>query len=140
MNIEKVSPAEWYEMAGAAHLVMFAEDRPPDVDRIQFALIQGDGRNPHSYLTARELESDSCYIQFGGVFPKFRGQQHGNDYMKRYMDWFWEHGYVRINCLVENTNLPMIKVLLSTGFLVIGCRFFEGIVLLEFLMKRPAHD
>ncbi len=123
-------------MAPDAHVISFACRRPGDMDRISFALIGGEEKTPHYFVTVRELDSESVYIQHGGLFPLIKGQGKGSACFSEIVAWLWGRGYKRINFLTENTNTPMIKLGLNNSFKVVGMRVFEKELLLEMLLER----
>lgn len=135
-EIRQLSPDQWKEVAKDAHLICFNEIRDPSLDRIDFALINERDGEPLNYCTARELDSESVYWQYGGAFPNSKGTTSSFYSYKRNAEWCFSQGYERITTYIQNTNLPMLKIALQVGFLVIGTRHFKGDVLLELQLEK----
>jgi RimJ/RimL family protein N-acetyltransferase len=133
--IKKLTPDEWAELSEAAHHVVFEEKRSWDMDRIDYALICEEGGVPCGYLTARELDKESVYWQYGGAFPGTHSSSRAVAVYEALIDWTLER-YQRITTLVENENVRYLKLALHAGFRIIGCRFFNGIILVELLRER----
>lgn len=125
-------------MSENAHVVVFCEKRPSDMDRIDYALLQGEAGEPHSFVTIRELDNESVYLQHGGTFPSIRGKFMAAEHLRRFCTHLFAHGYKRACFLVENTNIPMIKIGLENQFLITGMRVFEKQVLLEMSKEDTA--
>ncbi len=136
ITVERYTPSDWGTIAGDAHRAVFAETLPPEFDRIDFALMAVHaGKTPLGYLTARELNAQSVYMKHGGVFPPAAGKTIVLPVylaLLRYLDEY----YRLITTLVENTNVPYLKLALTAGFLAVGIRNFQGSILLELLRER----
>lgn len=139
-EVKKITKQEWAVMSDKAHLICFSENRPSDMDRIDFALLNVRNGSPLNYCTVRELDKESCYWQYGGAFPNSKGTGTSFYSYKRNAEWCFNSGYKRITTYIENTNLPMIKIALKVGFKIIGTRFFKGYVLVEFLLERSENE
>lgn len=140
MSIEviKLNKGEWISLSKDAHLICFNETRDPMMDRIDFALINDRDGIPLNYCTVRELDADSVYWQYGGAFPNTKGSVVSYYSYERYANWCFDDGYKRITTYIENTNLPMLKIALKVGFLIIGTRTFKGCVMLELLLEKES--
>lgn len=134
--VQKLTAKEWAAMSEGAHLICFNEQRPSSMDRIDFALIVVRDQELLSYCTVRELDSESCYWQYGGAFPNAKGGPESVYSYRRYLDWCFLSGYKRVTTYIENTNLPMLKIALKTGFLIIGTRTFKNKIYLELLNEK----
>jgi hypothetical protein len=130
MKVMRLNPIEWKDFSAQAHVVCFDEVRPPDLDRIDFALIAGDESGPVAYMTCRELDAESVYMQYGGAFPESRGTVKS---FKGYTLMIAElaKNYVRASTLIENKNSPMLKFASKVGLIIIGMRTFKNQILLE---------
>ena len=126
MNLQKYSSDQWVLVAEDMHLSVFGEHRPKDLNRVDFALVCWDEK-PLGYFTCREFDSESVYIGFGGFieksFKNVNAYKLGLDYLRS--------NYKRATTLVENTNISMIKLAMSQGFLITGIKNFKNIILLE---------
>ena len=135
VEVKRISKREWQKLAYNAHLVCFDEIRDSAMDRIDYALLNVRGKTPLNYCTVRELDSESCYWQYGGAFPNTKGTVQSYESYRRNAEWCFRQGYKRITTYIENTNLPMIRIALKVGFKIIGTRTFKGSVLVEFLLE-----
>jgi hypothetical protein len=137
LTIHKLSPEDWAKVSETTYLVVFGGQRPSGMDRIDYALVIQDveQNTPCGYLTARELDSDSVYWQFGGAFPGTHSSSKAVECYKMFVDWTLAR-YKRITTLVENTNVRYLKLAMHAGFRIIGVRMFDGSVLVELLNKR----
>ena len=129
--ITVLSKDQWKELSEAAHISVFEQKRPSALDRIDFALLQGGNERPESFVTIRELDSESAYIQHGGNFPNVRATKTAAQHLVNYCLWLKENKFKRVNFLVANTNIPMIKTGLNCQFLVTGMRVFKEETMLE---------
>lgn len=134
MIIEKFSCEQWKELSEQAHLICFNEIRPASVDRIDFALMAVDeNKIPLSYMTIREVDSETAYLQYGGSFKP--GSVHSFRSYELMLNRLKEEGYLRLQTYIENTNTTMLKFALKAGWLITGIRTFEGSILTEQTMK-----
>jgi RimJ/RimL family protein N-acetyltransferase len=131
MRIEKLNPIEWALLAERAHLSVFDETRAKDMDRIDFALLMLNYEMLQGYITCRELDKESLYWQFGGAFPSAHSTIRSSLAYDEAIRWCKEQGYKRITTLVENENVRYLKMAMHYGFRIIGCRFFDGKILVE---------
>lgn len=135
MTVLNISPVEWKGLAEDAHLVCFGERRDASLDRIDFALMTTDGEKPIAYMTCKELDGETVYLQYGGSFPESQGTTAS---FRSYMDMLGHlksRGYKRAGTYIENTNRSMLKFALKAGWTITGLRTFEGAVLLEHQLK-----
>jgi RimJ/RimL family protein N-acetyltransferase len=132
-HIRKLSPEEWTLISENAHRAMFKENRAASLDRISFAIIVEDEGGLCGYLTARELDAENVYWQFGGAFPGTHSSHKAFEYYGALIEKMKELGYKRITTLVENDNVRYLKLAMHFGFRIIGVRIFKGTVLVELL-------
>lgn len=131
-QIKQIGKEEWVQICEAAHLAMFNMKRTGEMERIDYALLVEESGKLCGYLTARELDAESVYWQFGGAFPGTHSTTKVVEVYGRLIDWT-EARYKRITTLVENTNVRYLKLAMHFGFRIIGCRTFKGTVLVELL-------
>jgi hypothetical protein len=132
VKVHKVHKDDWASGAAATHLVVFGESSKPEMDRIDFALVvESEHEIPLQYASCRELSADSLFLQYGGSFPGTKGTISSLRCFEELLTWARDAGYKRISFLVENTNLAMLKLALTTGFLITGVRNHKGAILLE---------
>lgn len=131
MIVEVLSSEVWKELAKEAHLCCFGELRPSTMDRISFALLTSEDEKPLGYLTARELDSESVYLQYGGAFPDTRGTINSLKVYKSMLLKLKEIGFIRATTYIENINKPMLKFAMKCGWTITGLRTFKNAILLE---------
>lgn len=131
MTIEVLNPTQWEKVSEATHLVCFSEHRPRDLDRVDFAMVVSDGDMPVAYMTVKEHDAETVYLQHGGRFPHSLGAGKSLRAYVLMLNRLSELGYERANTLIENTNTAMQKVALKVGWKITGTRFFDGKLLVE---------
>lgn len=135
MQVTVLNPAQWKVLAKDAHLIVFGEGRAESKDRIDYALVaEHPSVGIFGYVTARELDEDTVYWQFGGAFPNAKKTRLAVDGYRSFISWTLDHGYKRICTFIENENTTMLKLAMFHGFRVIGVRNFEGKILLEHVL------
>lgn len=130
MNLIRYNPNEWSFISEDIHLNVFGEFRPKELNRIDFVLMVWDGENPVGYVTCTEYDSKSIYMGYGGVLDHQKKSFKVFSAYKMILDHLKEL-YLRVNTLIENNNIPMLKLALAAGFLVTGIRYFKGSLMLE---------
>ncbi len=136
ITIKKISKEDWYQLASPAHEAVFNEKWDAGLERIDFALLSVDAENMLiQYATIREMDRDSCFLNYGGSFPKYRGSIHALQSFRAILDWLYSN-YKNVSFLTENINWPMLKFAIREKFRVIGVRTFKGHVMLEHYKGR----
>lgn len=133
IEVKKLSPTEWKDLAQKAHLVVFNENRPAEMDRISYALLAVKDGTVLAYVTARETDRESVYWPYGGSFPGTRFGPKSYRCLLEFIKYFKDADFKRINFLVESTNKPMLKFAVNADFEPIGMRVFSGKPLFEFM-------
>jgi RimJ/RimL family protein N-acetyltransferase len=131
--IHRLTVDEWRIFAEDAHLAVFNERRIHTLDRVDYALLgtTADSATVLGYATVSELDSESVYLQHGGVFEKgFKSWQLYTSMLDTV-----RKDYKRVFTRVENINTVYIKMAIKAGFKIIGTRTFQGSVLVEFYME-----
>jgi hypothetical protein len=134
MQVNLYGPKDWKELSENVHSIVFSKVKPASWDRIDHAMLVVKGEDPVGYITAREIDAETVYWQFGGMFPQYRD---GVTTMKAYklcID-LAERRYKRISTLIENTNTAMLRIAMHQGFRIIGVRAVQGSVLVEHLLE-----
>lgn len=134
-TIKQLTPSEWAKLSEKAHLVVFNEIRPSEMNRIDYALLSDVDGVLSGYLTAREVDSETVYWQYGGAFPGTHSTVRAVECYGEFVRWSLEK-YKYITTLVKNDNVRYLKMAMHFGFRIIGCRTFNGDILLELLNKR----
>lgn len=132
IEVKKIAPKEWYELAEAAHIAVFDESWDKNMERIDFAMVmvQTDTNTLISYATAQVVDPSTVYLQYGGVFPKFRGTPLSFLSFKEMLDVL-KKSFKKIVTLVENNNYPMLRFYIKEFFLITGIRYFKNHIYLE---------
>ena len=132
LNSVVLSPEEFGQIAETAHLIVFDEKRPREMNRIDFAiLVEDENHEPAGYGTYRELDNESVYMQYGGCFPNTINSYSAWEVYVAAIDKLQSMGYKRANTLVENQNIAMLKCAFKKGFRIIGIRVFESKIYCE---------
>lgn len=136
IEITQLTPVEWKILSEVTHEAVFGQSRPWHFDRIDFALIAKDSwtNTPLGYVTMREFDHESVYWQYGGANPEIRKTTSVMATYQSFVRWTQEH-YKRVTTLVENTNVPYLKLAMAVGFRVIGVRMFHNSVLCELMLE-----
>jgi len=138
IEVRKLSKDEWMDMAEKAHLICFNEERPRELDRIDYALLNVSNEEVLNYCTVKELDAESVYWQFGGAFPNSKGTVHSARSYARNIAWTFSQGYKRITTYVKNTNTNMFRIQLKCGFIPVGMRTIQGEIFIELLLEAPS--
>ena len=133
MHVEKYSAIEWSTMGEWAHRYCFNEIRPSQMNRIDYALLAVKDGVPQAYLTARELDSESVYWQYGGALKSSEKSVNVLKAYQSFIETTKQSGMKRITTLIQNTNLPMLKMAMHCGFRIIGVRLFNNEIFCELL-------
>lgn len=137
--VEKIEKEDWKEISRDAHLIVFEKIMPPDLERIDFALLAKRGDELLGYLTCREFDAETLYCAHGGTFPGTRATSLSVSVYLTFIKWA-EKNYKRVATLIENNNRPMLKLALHAGYKIVGLRSFKGSVLLEHLLEFEKCD
>lgn len=129
--IERLTPDHWHRLSKESHLITFGEINPPEYDRVDFALWTVDEkRNPLGFITVKEMDAETAYLQHGGVFPSIAKTLHAfRTYEQNIALLAKEYNYLWFR--VKNTNIPMIKFGLATGFVPHGTYFHDPYLYVE---------
>jgi RimJ/RimL family protein N-acetyltransferase len=130
MNVQVYNSEGWKIISETVHFDVFGEFRPKEMNRIDFVLVVWDDNQPIGYITCTEYDSESVYIGYGGAMSHKKKTYQVLIGYKLCLTYL-QNKYSRVNTLIENTNISMIKMAMSVGFVVTGIRFFKGSVMLE---------
>lgn len=122
MKVILVNKEDWKQsFSRYAHEAAFGKIRDPEHERIDYALLAINGAVPVGYATVRELDRDTAYWPYGGVFPQWHGTPVSN---KVFETCLCKQGTLtkRLRFLVERKNFPMLRIALKKEFLVTGLR------------------
>lgn len=133
MILKRYTLDEFNQLAEDAHLICFKEARPRYVNTFHFALMVEDENGvPLSYSTCLELDKASVYMQHGGAFPS---AEKGPLTVRSYhlmLNYLREH-YERASTIIKNTNIAMIKLAYSAGFVIHGVDYMQDGIFLHLL-------
>lgn len=133
--VNQISPHDWEVFSENAHLIVFEKKRPGHLDRIDYALVVTDDKDTLlGYLTAKELDAESVYWQYGGAFPTAKGNVHAARGYGAFVEWA-RGRYKRVSTLVENTNVRYLKLAMAHGFRVNGVKIMKSKILVEMLLE-----
>lgn len=130
MNVQKYDALQWSLVSEDIHLLVFNELRPDSMARIDFSLVVWD-EIPLGYITCREFDSETIYISYGGGLGKSFKILAGYKMLLESL----KSTYKRATTLVENTNISMIKMAMSQGFLVTGIKNIKNQIYLELVVE-----
>lgn len=137
MKIHKLSSEQWKGLSKSAHMAVFNKVRPPEVDRSDFVYFVTEDDKPFGYISVKEMDSSTAYLQFGGVVPDKRGSVKTYKGFVSVLEELAE--YKNLTCFVENTNRVFIKMLLQLGFLVVGTRTLNKKIFVDFIKEENKH-
>lgn len=130
MNLQKYSASEWLNVAEDVHMTVFGELRPHEMNRIDFALVVWH-EIPLGYVTCRELDCETIYMGYGGALERNTiSNVRGYQMILKELSF-----YKRAVTLVENTNISMLRLAMSQGFLITGLRNHKNTILLELTLE-----
>lgn len=135
IQIMQLDPEQWSVFSEDAHRAAFSEFRPAYMERIDYAILAHEPQNRGvlGYVTVRELDADSAYWQYGAALDTVSKGVLAVRVYERLINHMREK-YKRITTLVENGNVPYLKLAMKMGFRIIGVRMFKGTVLVELLL------
>jgi len=132
IELKRLDSSDWDVLSEKAHLVVFNEERPHWMNRIDYTMMFTEEGSVLGYITVKELDSESVYWQYGGVFPNAKNTPKSFECFSMAIKYSKDFGYKRVSMLVKNNNFPMLKFAISTEFMPIGVRTLDGDVLVEF--------
>lgn len=133
-QVQVLTAEEWKQFSNKSHIVVFGYDRPSELDRVDLARIVIHKGEVGGFITCKEMDAETCYIQHGGVYPNFEKSLHVlRGYMALLNDI--KSMYKIVWTRVENTNIPMLKMALSQGFIINGCSKVKNKLYLELILE-----
>ena len=132
IDVKLIEPRIWKTMAADAHLSVFKEQWDAELETIDFAMLMvlQSSDTAVSYATVQEMDDKSVYLQYGGVFPDFKGTMISYRSFHQMIERL-KQDYKKITTFVENTNYSMLKFYMKENFKITGIRFFGDLTLLE---------
>lgn len=134
MTIDRMEKVEFDKWAEQAHLVTFNEHRPIEMNRYDFALIATDSGKLIAYGLCREFDSETLYLGFGGCFPEYQKSRKAVEWYEAGIQWALSN-YKRVTTLIENENIPMLRVAFHCGLRIIGVKLFKQQIFCELMRE-----
>jgi hypothetical protein len=128
--VRKVSLNEFNKIAEEIHLACFGEHRPKEMNTFDFALIVLNEKEPIAYSTIIEHDRETVYMQHGGAFPNVEKTPSVAKAYHLMIAWVREN-YKFALTQVLNLNVPMLKLAMSTGFIITGVNLWEDGIWLQ---------
>lgn len=131
LSVVRIDKDKWAEMAHDVHINVFGE--LPSSSKVDFALVVQNNSLPcfyFGYVTCRELDAETLYWSYGGMFEKHRNTNFSLRAMYALLGWCSER-YARLNTLIEQENTKMQRLSLKAGWLVSGVKQFKHELLIE---------
>jgi RimJ/RimL family protein N-acetyltransferase len=129
-----LTPKEWEEHKDSYYSKVFGKLRGGQ-ERIDYCLIVFCKGEIGGFLTCKELDVQTVYIQYGGVVPELRGTVYSASGVAAVTRHLSErYRFVRLR--VDNSNASMLRVALKLGFLIEGLIHFNKNILLELNYER----
>jgi len=134
------SREEWIKRFQApAYQAAFAKD-PSDMDPSLFDLailgVDEETDKPISYMTCKQQSEHAIFIEYGGVFPDFRGSPKSQQFFNDGMTYLQKAGAKIINFATTNDNVKMQIMGLKAGFRCMGCYMDGSKLFLEYSLYQ----
>lgn len=119
-----------------AHKAVFG-DEPVDMNESLFdaalLVIDEEADVPIIYTTVKQTTASQVFIEYGGSFPDYRGSPKVKPAFELLCNFLHEAGASRVSLATKNTNIPMQRLALSTGFTPWGMTFGKTGLFLEYI-------
>lgn len=133
-TVKQITPQEWKEyLLDFAFPLAFGVRRPAEMERIDYAIIAIDHKSVFSgFITCKVMDGETLYWQFGGPSPACDTPSKIIEVYLAAISWTRSR-YKRILTRIENTNIPMLKLAIRVGFIIIGTVNMNNKIYLELL-------
>lgn len=130
--VTKIQSENWTRVFSEyAHLATFGVQRNRELERIDFSLLALDDKNsPAGFITCKEMDAETLYWQYGGVFPNYQKSLHVIEGYREFLSWSRQR-YKRVTTRIENENITMLKMALMVGFRIMGVHLFDKKIFVE---------
>lgn len=135
VRIQKLDSQKWETLSEDAHRAVFGELKPKHFDRISYVFLALDDDKPVGYVSIRETDHETVYWQFGGAFDWARNTSTPVRCYDAFIETQKSLGTKRVTTKIENTNITMLKLAMSRGFLILGSGYYQGSVLLDLVKE-----
>ncbi len=130
--VEHIDKDNWKSMSKDSHMTVFLEEREPDMDRIDYALLAvTEEQKIILYLTCTEFDKNTVYWNHGGATPPFKKTVKVIQAYDAFLHKMKDMGYKNVIMHVRNDNKSMLKLAARSGFKIVGIRVNEKCILLE---------
>jgi len=127
----KIIRAEEFSVVSEkVHELCFGEKRIEELNKYHFVIGSFIEDNFMGYSTCLEMDSETVYMQFGGVMPKYKKSHYVYSAYVKGLEVLKEH-YKRAWTRIENKNKPMLKLALQVGFDITGIYNNNGKIFVE---------
>ena len=133
-ELRVLSNEEWALLGRTSHALTFGEMREPMLNRHHFTVAVMHSGDMGGFFTCLEMDSETLYIQHGGVLPNFQKTIHATQGYAAFIDWC-EARYKRLTTKIENINAPMLRLAMKMGFLIVGTSTFKNKIYLDHLLE-----
>lgn len=133
LEVRPLTREDWRVLSDQAHLASFGEHRPPNFERIDFALliVERETNIPQGYITCTALNSELLKWGFGGAFPLAKGTYKVMAGYRLALEFCRAKGWLHVVTLVKNDNFASLRMHLKERWKPIGVTNFLGDVLVE---------
>jgi hypothetical protein len=121
IEIKMLRSEEFKQISEELHRSVFFEERARELERIDFACLFFYQKRLGGYVTCYEHDSEQLYIQFGGAMPEFRSSSMVYVAYSKMIKILLKK-YSFLLTMVENENIPMLKLAFKCGWIIIGTR------------------
>lgn len=136
LSTRVVSKKEWDLFALEVHKELFGEFGLDHFRSYDFTiLVEHENGDKVAYVNIKELDAESAYVTFGGLFKEYRGYGVGFKSLNLAVDELLKK-YLRVGFACRTKNFAMIKMGISKGFEIIGLKKMYGFNYLEFTLER----
>ena len=131
MRVEK---DEWYAKFAGAHEKIFDYGLcEAHIFRYVLAVFSDNGVIV-GYISIDELDGESAYLPYGGMFVNAHGTGKATDAFGLCLGYL-KNNYKRVGFLTKTTNKKMINLGHKMGFEIVGMRMEHGVPCVEMLLE-----
>lgn len=134
LKTERFSKDVWLSVFGTeAHQDLFGTFDLETMPFFDFAILVTNGYDEKlTYGLAKEIDRDSLYFTYGGMFSKFRNQKLGSECFHAVVESA-KGNYKRAGFSTKTSNIGMIKLGFNEGFEIVGIRLIKQVPYVELL-------
>lgn len=130
-----ITKEQWKAVERESHADLFGDEYGELFKEYNFVVLVTLGPDMVCYATIKELDGDTAFLNFGGTFRRYRGQNLTSQCLEKILACLKpQYKYIGFCCRTK--NIAMIKVGLNNGFQMIGMKLILGLPNIEFLFER----